>query len=625
MRVNYESFDFNSNDNILCPKCSSPLNSRNNINENLINNITKEFIKFICNKCNIDFCYILCIFCNKKKYMKIHPENIKYNGLNGFNISCPYKSCEKVFYFTECIKCKRVQKIKKYIKEGSLIKCLFDNCNCEYIQVNCPIKYCTDLLSIEKPKVFTNFPSGIMTIHKKEKEIMYQKINCYYCWRPIVYGSTRAHRNKYCECQKVICPYIDCKKSFNRIICPHCYNEIYVNDGWYKMGSQIKCNKCKKDFGKILCFACGRINVCVGAFFQSGKIKCGFPNCLKESYMINCIYCRKLNIFKKQIPINGQKIKCGYCHNTFNEIFCPFCRLINPFPLADFSFGKVYKCKYITCFKQFQFLICPNCLLYSFTKEIKEGKKLKCDECNISFMNWGCPFCKAITLDKNTTLHHAQMIKCPSKNCGKMYSFIRCSKCQKLIFSKENENIMGDSVRCPYQSCGEYTLISLCPFCKIKAVYSGQRTNFNEGENITCPNCKQKYKFVKDNKLYNNNLSILEEIKGETIDYGIGEIDENFLMKQDLFYIQDKKNTSTLYATILNSELLAEKSSFIISQSIKPLDVCIVCHNNLKESIFYPCGHRCVCYNCALIVFEVNRKCPRCNQEAKCIIKKIFE
>ena len=73
------------------------------------------------------------------------------------------------------------------------------------------------------------------------------------------------------------------------------------------MGSQIKCNKCKKDFGKILCFSCGRINICKETFFKSGQIQCGFPNCLKESYMINCIYCRKLNIFKKQIPINGQK------------------------------------------------------------------------------------------------------------------------------------------------------------------------------------------------------------------------------------------------------------------------------------------------------------------------------
>ena len=51
----------------------------------------------------------------------------------------------------------------------------------------------------------------------------------------------------------------------------------------------------------------------------------------------------------------------------------------------------------------------------------------------------------------------------------------------------------------------------------------------------------------------------------------------------------------------------------------------MICHNNIKESIFYPCGHRCTCYNCAVIIFVVNKKCPKCNQEASCIIKKVYE
>ena len=623
MKANKESLNFIANKDILCPKCSNPSIIINNVNENILINNTKEFIKFNCKKCMIDFCYILCIFCNSKIYMKIHPKNIKYNGINGFNISCPYKYCEKVFYFTECIKCKRSQKHRKFLKEGSIIKCLYNDCKCEYIQVNCPIKYCTDLISVEKPKIFTNFPSGMMTLHKKEIEILYQKINCYYCSRPIVFGSTTSHKNKYIDCQKVVCPYNDCNKTFNRIICPHCYNEIYVNDGWYAMGSQIKCNICRKEFGKILCVSCGKLNVCDGAYFKSGQIKCGFPNCSKENYVINCIYCRKLNIFNKEIPVNGQKIKCGYCKNSFNEVLCPFCRLINPFPLADFSFGKVYKCKYLTCLKKFQFLICPNCLIYSFIKESPEGKKFKCDECNVSFMNWGCPFCKSTIMDKNTSLNQGQMIKCPSQKCGKIYSFVRCSNCQKLIFSKENENISGMSVICPYQGCGGYTLLIKCPLCQMRTIYSGQTESINEGKNISCPKCKGKFKFKRDNTLYNNNLSILEEIQGETIDFGIGEIDENFLMKKDLFH-----NSYGIYATVLKSELSTEKSSYMVSYDInnyKPLDVCIVCNNNLRESIFYPCGHRCACYNCALIFFEVNKKCPKCKKEAKCIIKKIFE
>ena len=131
---------------------------------------------------------------------------------------------------------------------------------------------------------------------------------------------------------------------------------------------------------------------------------CGFKSCTKENYMINCIYCRKLNLFNKKMPITGQVIKCGYCKKKFNEIYCPFCNLINPFPSADFSFGKTYKCMYLTCSKSFKFIICSNCLLISFVKETKEGKKYRCPECQTETMNWGCPFCKSSIMSKNTNL-----------------------------------------------------------------------------------------------------------------------------------------------------------------------------------------------------------------------------
>ena len=308
MNINRNNNEISKNELIVCPECSESLNKIKIGKENAIKNILDELIKIKCKKCMIEFCYIDCPYCDKKIYMKMHPKELEYNGLNGFNINCPYKSCENVFYFTKCLKCQRIQKQKTYIKEGNIIKCTYDDCKYEYIQVNCPVKYCSDIMGVKKPKLCTNFPFGIMTLHKKKIEVMFQKINCYYCWRPIDFTSNRNHRNKYNECQVIKCPYEDCKKKFNRIICPYCSNENYVNNGWYKMGSQIKCNSCKNEFGKILCSSCGKINVCKGSYFQSGKLKCGFSNCLKENYMINCIYCRKLNIFNNEIPINGQTI-----------------------------------------------------------------------------------------------------------------------------------------------------------------------------------------------------------------------------------------------------------------------------------------------------------------------------
>ena len=611
----------NSNDKIICPKCSVPLLMNNSLNNFNIN----EFDKIICNKCYFEFCFIFCEYCSKKIYMKINQANSLYNGMNAFNISCPYKLCEKIFYFTECIKCKRTQKHKKYIKEGEIIKCIYKDCGFEYIQNNCPMLHCTDLDNIEKKQMMSNFPEGILSIHNNK--ILYQKINCYYCWRPIVYPSSKTHRNKYYECQLVECPYKDCKKKFNRIVCPFCFYEIYVKDGWYEMGSEIRCNNCKSYFGKILCPSCGKVNECKNEYFQFGKMVCGFQNCQKHNYMINCIYCRKLNIFNKDIPINGQLIKCGYCHNEFNEILCPICKRLIPFPSGDFAFGKVYKCIYISCLKEFQFLICPNCSSYSFKIDSQEGKKLNCQKCKTQFMNWGCPFCKSITMDKNTSLKLGKLVKCPNISCQKIYSFIRCSKCQKLIFSKENEKILGLSVKCPHKGCGAYTLVSFCPFCETKALYSDSRINYKVGDTVKCPNpsCKKEYIFKNDSEIYCNNLNVLYKIDGNTIKFGIAEVDENYLFKQDLFVDKRCIRISRLFPTQYSSDM--EYALNINREKIenKSFEECMICHNNRKESIFFPCGHRCVCYNCAVLYFSVYHKCPKCQKDAKCIIKKVYD
>ena len=618
MNIEEEETNIIKKDKVICPQCSTILNNSDIYDDNQI----EDFTKLICTLCSFEFCFISCVYCHKYLYMKIHPNASKYNGLNGLNIECPYKSCENIFYFTECVKCNRIQKQKKFIKEGDIITCIYDNCKCEYIQTNCCIKECTEILSIEKPGNYKHFPIGIMSTHKNL--IMFQKINCLYCWRPIAYKSSKTKKNKYWECQKIKCPYKDCQKEFNRIICPFCDNEIYVNNGLYEMGSEIKCHICSNIFSKMLCPSCGKINICKNDHFKLGLIQCANQKCLRQNYMINCLFCRKLNIFKKEFPIKGQIIKCGYCQKTFNEILCPFCNFKNPFPFSDFSFGKVFKCKYISCLKEFQYIICPNCFKNTYTENTKEGKHLQCNDCKIIFMNWQCPFCYSSIMDINSTLKLGQMVKCPSKKCGKLYSFIRCHNCEKLIFSKENENILGNSIKCPYQGCETFTLVIRCPLCQTILSYKNEKENIYEGENITCKICNQEFKFIKKNEIYNNNLTVLEEIEGEKINFGIEEIDENYLMKQDLFF-DKKKIKSRLYPTQFTSDFFFENSQESTKTSNPIIKECIICHNNLRESIFYPCGHRCSCYNCSLMFYTVNKKCPKCHKDSKCIIKRVYE
>jgi hypothetical protein len=606
---------------IFCPKCIEPIDlSINKSKKSTLETELNEFTKLSCKKCSLEFTFIYCEFCQNKKFMKIHPTAEEYNGLDGFNIRCPYQSCQNVFYFTVCMKCHRAQKQRNQIKEGQAIKCIYKDCNCQYIQTHTPKEFSADIINIEKPKHHSNFPIGIMFTHKKE--ILYQKISCYYCSRPIVFSSTREYRNQYWEGQKVECPYQDCKKAFNRIICPFCCEEIYINDGWYEMGSIIKCNFCKKTFGKILCPSCQRMNVC-DKKFKLGLMNCGFNKCLNENVLVNCVFCRKMNIFEKNTSINGQTIKCGYCKNTFNEILCPYCREINAFPLADFSFGKLYKCQYLTCLKEFQFLICPKCLTYTYTNDRAEGISYKCDKCQVKFMNFGCPFCKSNIIIQSSSFKIGQMIRCPSEKCHKIYSFISCSKCQKLIFSKENENFCGKAVKCPYQNCKSYTLMLYCPLCEVRTIYTGKKSSLNEGESICCENCKKNYIFQKNNLLYQGNLKVLEQIEGRKIDFGVGQVDDNYLAIQELFFDDVKYKCPSVFESEYSDQVLKEKNNIV--KNFNTLGECIVCHNNLKESVFVLCGHRCVCYNCAVIVFAVTKRCPKCDKEASCIIKKIYE
>ena len=215
---------------ILCPQCIEPIDlSIYKSNESTFGSELIEFKKLSCKNCSLKFTFINCEFCENKIFMKIHPNAENYNGLDGFNIRCPYKSCQKIFYFTICMKCYRPQKQRNQVKEGHIIKCKYNDCLFQYIQVHTPIEFFPDIINIEKPKFSSNFPIGIMFTHKKE--ILFQIITCYYCTRPIIFSSTKEHKNQYWEGQKVECPYQDCKKVFNRLICPSCCEEIYINDG----------------------------------------------------------------------------------------------------------------------------------------------------------------------------------------------------------------------------------------------------------------------------------------------------------------------------------------------------------------------------------------------------------
>ena len=570
--------------------------------------------------------YLECPFCDQKNYY-LKKEKDKINALN---IKCLY--CYKYFFATICPKCKNFFKLSQIIHEGELIYCPNKDCNNQYIQTSCIKKDCKDVFNFTRHKIYQNLPTGVVYNHKSE--LVFQKISCYFCFRPIDYITKEETKiNRYYEAQKVICPYKDCGKCFNRIICPKCTSVIIVELGMYLMGSKIKCMSCNYIFGKIYCFECKKLIP-----FQKGEIKygdfeCRYSNCSKVSHMANCLHCQKINYFKlekDQNLIQGIPIRCAYedCRKKFSCVYCPSCHGLNPFPKCDFVFGKLYKCiNKANCSKSFIVIVCPKCKTFSRVIEDLEGKIYTCTKCNTLLSNFQCPYCNISILDINSNYRKGQVMKCP--NCDNKFSFCRCYDCRKLIYYKESKTILGKSVKC---QCGVISVNIICPLCTARISISDRDINVKKGETIHCPSCDKDFQYEITNydnfdlnseeNIYYSNLSAVEILEGEKFNFGKGEVDENFLEKQKMFVNILGNNISISQNETMDSTIKKDDISKI-EEKIKN-NLCIICQCYEKESIFFPCAHRCTCYKCAVYYFEVFKKCPKCGEKAQAIIPKIY-
>ena len=43
---------------------------------------------------------------------------------------------------------------------------------------------------------------------------------------------------------------------------------------------------------------------------------------------------------------------------------------------------------------------------------------------------------------------------------------------------------------------------------------------------------------------------------------------------------------------------------------------CCICKSQKADTVFFPCGHECVCYDCSQMIWEQKKSCPLCQQKA---------
>ena len=487
--------------------------------------------------------YIICLHCKEKIKTKLN--DIKEKFLFNFqNFKCD--KCHKFNFITICPKCKYIQQLNQFKSEGESFTCSNPECNYNYLQTLCPIKNCKEMFYFPLKKNFVNSPNGLVHAHmidkiKKNELIIFQKISCLFCHRPIVFYSTELNKNIYYETMPIRCPYPDCQKSFHRIICSNikCHNIIYKELGIYKIGQRMTCEKCDTKFSKILCVNCFRIIPFEKNIFKYGELICRYNSCSKKNNYAICPNCNQLNYFKDlpQPLIQGWPIQCGnkICKKNFNIVYCPSCQELNPFNNGDFVFGKPYKCiNNSICSKKFLVLACSNCWNCSRMIGDIEGKKYTCNKCQTLLANFQCAHCGVNILDKNSNFNFGQLIKCPS--CSKLFSFFRCYDCKRLIYSKGE--ILGKKIQC--QNCFKFSLNTICPKCKSKISFSKKETDFALGEEINCPSCNEKFNFgdkLRDDfeKIYDEELTFVKPFIGSVVNQAIPNEDENYLERRKHF------------------------------------------------------------------------------------------
>ena len=627
---------------VKCPFCYE-----DNIH-NEENNSLKAETKITCNKCKKIFFYIKCFHCSGKIYYK---QEMSFINLI---MKCPYTKCQKIFSISTCDLCNA----KIYFNGRYPLKCPNKSCNNVFYKKKCPIKECNNFITLnfnnEAQKSNNIYKEGDLVVcNSHQPNFIFQEVNCYHCSRSLIWVFPQ---RGLIVGQKIKCVYDDCKKDFNLLNCPKCNKANFFPNGEDNMfGLEIKCINCNNEYYNLFCPICLKNFTVSNDYVEGNIIQCPYglnkmksiieiPHSDKYFQIVNCIFCKRPNIFldsDKKPYYHGQKIICQYsdCQKIFCKIPCPFCMKFNLFPKGEFSFGSKITCVFEECKKTFRIFICPECNNYQVeTKDMLEGQIIKCMKCQTHFFSIFCPHCRKNILGKNTKLSFGQSVLCPYKNCQRLFSYLYCCKCKRPLYDRNNAYSDEVLVNCPYKNCKTRFINCLCPNCLrnnftiIKSDNENENININFKDLMECIHCKNKFMPQKRFNIFNDGI-IMEFIQGKTICF-------NEAIKEPSQVIRNKNllpNNSEIYNLIEKGEKDNNKiiqlgqsvnDTTLIEQVVKndKRIQCCFCLENKSESVFIPCGHRCVCFRCGEIIMKSqNKRCPICQEEAFYLLKRVYD
>ena len=169
-------------------------------------------------------------------------------------------------------------------------------------------------------------------------------------------------------------------------------------------------------------------------------------------------------------------------------------------------------------------------------------------------------------------------------------------------------------------------------FTIIKSNNNEENLNINFRDLMECIHCKNKFMPQKRFNIFNEGI-IMTFNQGKTICFNLPIKDPGQIIKNKKMIL----GNSEIYKLIENEEKDNHKliqlgqsvnDTTMIEQIIKKDKriQCCFCLENRSESVFIPCGHRCVCFKCGEIIMKSqNKRCPICQEEAFYLLKKVYD
>ena len=119
------------------------------------------------------------------------------------------------------------------------------------------------------------------------------------------------------------------------------------------------------------------------------------------------------------------------------------------------------------------------------------------------------------------------------------------------------------------------------------------------------------------------NCQFPRSIRVKGAKYSAPVSDLSFSQIKGKFFYRVKKHNIQIIDDVNNLTSILKETKISVNKVYESKGTeCVICMDKGYEVVFVPCGHYCLCENCANQILETTKKCPLCRQTVNMAIKR---